>query len=244
MRIQSLLLFSVVMLLWLSACAQVPEAESVVAADQSPADSGLAEFALDSSQADVSATDVPVDSSPADTQLFDSTYDLDETTADLGPELPAAKDEGLPDGNPAPDAVQELSPPETDVGPPECVTSTDCALPLGIKPCLVAKCVAGSCGVGPAPDGAPCTVEPWGCIAVGTCKAKACVSTDECCDDKVPCTKDLYSWLSEKCEHELLPLCKPVCTSVSDCNDQNPCTTDSCSVAKTCTFDAIPGCPN
>lgn len=57
MRIQSLLLFSVAMILWFSACARAPAAESVAAADQAPADRGLAEIALDSSQADVSATD-------------------------------------------------------------------------------------------------------------------------------------------------------------------------------------------
>ena len=222
--------FSMVVVLWFGACAQAPAAESVVATDQAPADTGVPEVGLDSS--------------PADAPLSDSPADLDETAADLGPELSAAKDEGLSDNDPEPDAIQEVGSPETAVEAPECVTATDCALPLGIKPCLVAKCVAGFCGVGPAPDGGPCTAEPSGCIAVGTCKAKVCVSTDGCCDDKIPCTKDLYMWLNESCQHEVLPLCKPVCASVADCNDQDPCTADGCSAAKACTFDAMPGCPN
>ena len=165
--------------------------------------------------------------------------DIPETTPDTGPEADASGADGSDGGNASDGDATAAEVADAAVDPPECVTASDCkSRPAS---CKVATCGAGICLFAWAPDGAPCSSNE-GCITMGTCKAKACVFADACCDDKIPCTKDIFYWLDSTCYHSVLPNCKAVCAGAGDCSDDDPCTTDACGATKACVFTAVAGC--
>lgn len=133
-----------------------------------------------------------------------------------------------------------------------CLEDAECSDAVA---CTVDACVANKCTHTPddtaCDDGVACTVD--------VCADSACKSTvdDAACDDGNACTADSCD-LANDCQH--VPVndgatcadtdkcngsetCKAgVCEagSAPDCDDKNPCTTDSCDPAAGCTHAADP----
>ena len=117
-----------------------------------------------------------------------------------------------------------------------CKSNADC--PQDKNPCTKASCdlKSGACKVAPfdgkCSDGLNCTIGDK-CV-LGKCKP----GTPPNCDDKNACTSDYCDKNTGKCAHTAKPGCKP-CTTVKNCFDGKPCTTDKCISGK-CAWPAAP----
>jgi hypothetical protein len=120
------------------------------------------------------------------------------------------------------------------------------------NPCTADKCdIKAGCVNTAVSDGTSCPVS-GNCGAGGQCKAGKCAATGPNCDDKNPCTADSCAG-GNTCSHTPIAagtacsdgnacngsetcdgsgVCKAGPTP--DCDDQNPCTVDSCLVAGGC----------
>ena len=75
---------------------------------------------------------------------------------------------------------------------------------------------------GDCQDGALCTVSD-------TCKNGSCAAGNALvCDDKIACTKDSCDTKTGACRFEVVIGCGAYCETDPQCDDGNPCTTDSC----------------
>lgn len=141
-----------------------------------------------------------------------------------------------------PDGTQE---PLVDVGT-GCVLAADCD---DSNACTIDSCVAGVCRNLAIADDTACA---GGLCCAGTCRASAC-SADAGCDDRDECTTDRCAspgTCAARCDHIAAAdgtacaggaaLCcagrcaSPACTTSADCDDGQPCTTDSCASGGTC----------
>jgi cysteine-rich repeat protein len=134
----------------------------------------------------------------------------------------------------------------------KCDTSKDTA-------CSKAACDAntGSCGAVAEPAGKPCDADGSVCTTGDACKAGACDKGPAVdCDDKNPCTDDTCDPKSGCKQVNNIAACSDgnACTTgdtcgagqcvpgkKSECDDSNPCTTDSCDkTTGKCVFDGTP----
>jgi hypothetical protein len=120
--------------------------------------------------------------------------------------------------------------------PPECVADSDCD---DEDPCSSDSCQGGNCENVPAPVGTPCA---HGNICDGAGICVQCVG-DADCDDELACTTD--SCQANLCTYGNAPagtpcghtgescdgagVCvPPECVADSDCDDEDPCSLESC----------------
>ena len=126
-----------------------------------------------------------------------------------------------------------------------CTTNKECD---DGNECTEDLCIEGACQNNPYPDDTPCT---GGVCCGGTCTAVVC-SVDIDCDDFNECTTDTCTnpdTCSAACSNTPVAddtpctggVCcgatcsAPVCSSNPECDDSEPCTTDTCMDAGTCT---------
>ncbi len=120
------------------------------------------------------------------------------------------------------------------------------------KTCWTAACnpATGQCVEAPSPSGAACD-DGDGCTGGDVCTASKCTGTQKNCDDGKPCTTDSCDKQSgcknvtkadlavcddgDKCTDNDLCVAG-VCKAgpKTECDDKDPCTTDSCDKAKGC----------
>lgn len=123
-------------------------------------------------------------------------------------------------------------------------------------PNTVDSCVNGVCQhINPCDDGVPCTIDTI------DLKTGNCTHTIRNCDDGNGCTSDSCNPITGQCQHTTAGLgtaCSDgnactygdACVSGTcfgiqrNCNDNNPCTNDSCDPAIGCINTPIPGCVN
>ena len=123
-------------------------------------------------------------------------------------------------------------------------------------PNTVDTCVNGVCQhVNPCDDGLPCTIDSR------DPKTGLCVHTPKTCNDGNGCTDDFCNPTTGQCQFTPRPqgtICSDgnACTYGDacvngacfglqrNCNDNNPCTTDSCDPAVGCINTPIAGCAN
>lgn len=103
----------------------------------------------------------------------------------------------------------------------------------------------------------------WQVCSDGLCTVKACSGHGDCNEDPLPSGTDPHWCLQGKCQawqcakdsdcpkgqacNTQLYTCYQVttgCTSVAQCNDGDPCTTDSCELDGSCSHKAVGGCCN
>jgi hypothetical protein len=156
---------------------------------------------------------------------------------------------------------QDLATPEEGDAPSLCESDQACALLMGeISPCLRARCdlFSGLCVTHKQPsglacdDGDTCTTNdicdqgicqggvPVTCDDENACTQDVCLPESGCsstpleggCNDGDPCT------VGESCQSGLC-----VATEVTDCDDENTCTTDECISGIGCVHEPEPGEP-
>lgn len=125
-------------------------------------------------------------------------------------------------------------------------------------PCTVDSCTASGacvhtpldsdacsvCDLAACDDGDPCTTDSCN-SATGGCDHAAiagCCTRAGQCGDGDYCTFDRCQ--AGRCVHDWLPLpgCQPACQSDQECEDGNPCTTNSCGPSGRCQTVPIFGC--
>ena len=127
-------------------------------------------------------------------------------------------------------------------------------------PCVLAACsiATGKCAFKPMPDGVPCH-DGSACTKSDACLTGTCLGKVVDCDDANPCTDDSCD-SNSGCQHK--PNGQPctdsdacteddVCTAgkcvgkklniATACDDEQPCTTDTCDAKKGCTHTAHTG---
>ncbi|MFT5433943.1 MAG: hypothetical protein ACI9OJ_004655, partial [Myxococcota bacterium] len=139
---------------------------------------------------------------------------------DVQPDIP---DMNMPDVGP-----DVPNPIDTDTGGPDigpvCQTNADCESSVDLSPCEGVVCIAaaGTCAVFTLPENSACGLGAGSsdcssglCDAAGECIGEPLSNTS--CDDNDLCT------IGDVCQDGL-------CVGASkNCNDENPCTQDSCS---------------
>ncbi|MFH1532223.1 MAG: hypothetical protein ABIK09_15970 [Pseudomonadota bacterium] len=152
---------------------------------------------------------------------------------------------------------------DTTALPYQCVVEpasiVDCPAPVGPDaPCLVATCAqaTGECSLLPANDGAPCS-DGDSCTMAESCLDGQCAGGGAVnCNDGDPCTDDVCLPL-QGCAHtdnDAPCFDGDVCTTSDtcsagacqpgppmSCDDNNPCTADSCDPVLGCSFPAQDG---
>lgn len=88
--------------------------------------------------------------------------------------------------------------------------------------CSVDQCIGGFCSYSAAADGTSCADNLF-CNGVETCRAGVCRGTSPCID-QAHC-------------NEATDTCRQ-CLVSAECNDNNPCTTDTCTASFTCQYTA------
>jgi hypothetical protein len=78
------------------------------------------------------------------------------------------------------------------------------------------------------------------CTLGDQCDVGVCKGTPKSVDDGNECTTDACDPASGNVSHTPLPNCKP-CSVAADCNDNNPCTNDSCQAGKCAYTNASSG---
>ncbi|MFO7181342.1 MAG: MYXO-CTERM sorting domain-containing protein, partial [Pseudomonadota bacterium] len=149
-----------------------------------------------------------------------------------------------------------------------CTTNDRCSKgtckgsPIGCNdnnPCTSDSCENGNCVFEPVDDGAECD-DQNGCTSGDQCKSGVCVGTGgPDCDDGNPCTKNSCSnsecsWddlepegtpcvQENKCLVNTTCSAEGECTSdvEKDCDDNNPCTVDSCDPDVGCVHEPLDG---
>lgn len=128
-------------------------------------------------------------------------------------------------------------------------------------PCTTDSCNAATgCAHAPAPDGTGCDGDGNSCNGTATCMAGACVAGPAApCDDANPCTVE--SCVNNACEITNAAdgtacadadmcngaetcqagACTPAAAPLN-CDDNDPCTTESCDAANGCQHVAVPDC--
>lgn len=124
------------------------------------------------------------------------------------------------------------------------------------NPNTVDTCANGVCqNVNPCDDGLPCTIDSI------DSKTGECIHTPRDCNDLNSCTGDSCDAVTGNCVHTPLAgaTCNDgnactygdICTAGANClgiqrncNDNNPCTTDTCNPEIGCINTPIPGCSN
>jgi hypothetical protein len=106
------------------------------------------------------------------------------------------------------------------------------------NPCTTDSCdpATGEPKYAPA-SGANCN-DNNGCTLGDQCDQGACKGTPKNTDDANECTADSCDPSTGNVNHKPLPNCKP-CANNGDCNDNNPCTTESCANGK-CAYANAP----
>lgn len=189
-----------------------------------PADTGKSDGVPDTTTSDVPVVDAAKDSgSPPDSALPD-VPPVDGAIADGATDVPHGADGAdAPDTEPVDIVVGDVS------FPPVCTVDEDC-VPSGPLPeCVVGRCIDGACSPGAMPDGEPCDEpgqEPTACV-VEQCKAAKCRLVE--LGVGVPCGVT-DACFEDRCN--AAGLC--VAVSLVSCDDENPCTADSC--------DPVTGC--
>lgn len=206
-------------------------------------------FEGDTALADSQAFETPNDSEPPDANL-DSAVDALSDAADGGPTVDETGDVGVDAATDALDAAPDATP---DAGPVNLCPPDSCD---DANTCTLDTCspATGACTYVPlnafCSDENACTLEDK-CDATGTCLPGAVTTcqdsnsctTDSCepvkgclhmdksgpCDDGDPCTN------ADQCAGGV---CVPAGTF--NCNDNNPCTIDSCSPKSWCKNVPLP----
>ena len=130
----------------------------------------------------------------------------------------------------------------------------DCPPPSGANaPCLQATCdpISGQCGLEPANDGHPCEDGNM-CTLADTCNAGFCSPGPTAnCNDGNPCTSDsctpetgcVHNHNQDPCSDDDACTVADTCADGQclpgqplSCNDNDPCTDDSCNPQTGCTF--------
>ena len=143
-----------------------------------------------------------------------------------------------------------------------CGSAADCD---DRNPCTSDVCSAGVCSNPPGNDGASCA-DGNACNGTDTCQGGTCQSSGPPnCNDNNPCTTDSCA-AQNGCQHVLVSGCQ-TCTTSGNCSDNNPCngteacvsgrcqsgtpltcndnnacTTDSCSAQAGCVFTPLASC--
>jgi hypothetical protein len=124
------------------------------------------------------------------------------------------------------------------LGGGSCTGSGDCD---DANACTTDTCISNNCQHTPVASGAPCgdpsdttCTDPDTCNAVGVCQRNDAA-------DGITCSLPNLCYVGETCD---FGFCRGTytfgcCTIAGDCNDHNPCTTDSCA-GNTCTHTAAP----
>jgi hypothetical protein len=106
-------------------------------------------------------------------------------------------------------------------------------------------CTADSCNpvngnvVNTPSSGAACN-DNNACTLGDQCDVGVCKGTPKSVDDGNECTTDACNPATGNVSHTPLPNCKP-CSVAADCNDNNPCTNDSCQAGKCAYANASSG---
>ncbi len=188
--------------------------------DAGPGDTASADAGPDDTGSDdAGQSDAgPSDAGPGDTGSADAGQD-DTGPDDASPDDTGSDDAGPDDGD-AGDAVdpEDAQVPGDaadagDAGEPVCESDIDCDAQPEVGACVKAICQAGECVVVSLEDGAACE------------DGSSCTA-DDVCKDAV-------------CQPGVL-VCK--CLANIDCDDANPCTTDTCDAGgKSCVFAPADG---
>lgn len=122
--------------------------------------------------------------------------------------------------------------------PKACTKATECNDPVtpSAEPffCPDGKCRAWQCGEDAhCAAGRKCNTLNFKCYD----PPKGCTLDTHCIDDDV-CSDDACDKTTGACTHSKLQGC---CNSAADCDDKNPCTTESCS-GNVCSWKDIAGC--
>ena len=211
----------------------------------------------DGSVADVTGSDTDVqigaDVTGSDTDVqIGADVTGSDTDVQIGADVTGSDTDsfdGLAGDTAAVDANDSTGQDGVDV-PASCTEDKDCALPT---PCVIGKCVIGSCSYAPSTvacdDGNACTTGD--ACAGGKCAPGSTLS----CDDKDPCTVDSCG-LASGCTHTastgdcsdgdacttgdtcVVGLCVG---ATVDCDDGNTCTADSCDTTSGCQHVALAG---
>ncbi len=117
--------------------------------------------------------------------------------------------------------------PDVTVTQTECDYDGECEAKLTLQACQVAKCNAGTCEAVTAPAGMTCQAEGLtGDCEVGSCDADgACVAS--VAPDGQPCNQS--AWTPCEAYHCVQGSCAAYALAI--CDDNNPCTDDSCDPA-------------
>jgi hypothetical protein len=155
--------------------------------------------------------------------------------ADVDAGVPDATlpDTALPDAA-APDIVQ----PDIDQPDGGCISDEQCEPLVPLQLCQVARCENGLCVAAPAADGEVCDdpkVDPGPC-AQEECAAAKCRLFQ--LDSGTPCG-ETDACLEDQCNASGVCVAIPVI----DCNDDNPCTADSCHPETGCSHTPTQGEP-
>lgn len=119
-------------------------------------------------------------------------------------------------------------------GVPDC-DPADCPQPSG--ECEAATCSGGVCGVGPAPDGTPCTEDGVFCNGAEVCQSGACVSPGD------PCPIGDDDDCFEGCD-EATDSCTALEPKDTPCDDGLFCNgIDQCNPQGFCSQHIDPPCP-
>jgi hypothetical protein len=131
------------------------------------------------------------------------------------------------------------------------IDNTEC---VDANPCTSGTCTEGQCVFVSYPDGEPCD-DGDPCTSADMCQNSGCSGTAGICNDGLPCTADQCD-ADGQCHHTPLSgtschdddactdegLCeKGECiTSLSTCDDGNPCTSEACAPGIGCLYDPMP----
>lgn len=114
----------------------------------------------------------------------------------------------------------------------ECDNDFQCADKISAAECEVAKCVSGTCEAVPAPAGTACQAG-----GAGECERGACDNAGTCAqvidaEDGTPCRPNEWN------ECDGFQCQDGVCVDwqIQTCDDDNPCTDDSCQAGTGCVF--------
>ncbi len=157
------------------------------------------------------------------------------------------------------DSIVDAGPlgPDVQVVPP----ADTCACPDDGNPCTVDQCEAGGCKHvqhdGPCDDGNVCTLDD-ACI-MGKCVGKAAANTycgqDDKCRFGGHCENGACVFqVNKDCSTSQIcgqPYCdpadgvckmKPTPEGMLQCDDKNPCTSETCTINMGCVHTPVPGC--
>ncbi|MDP6943115.1 MAG: hypothetical protein QF464_03105, partial [Myxococcota bacterium] len=160
------------------------------------------------------------------------------------------------DAGPTGDPNRDILGPDTpgvggeDVAPLSCKTDDECVSVVTPGPCEVAACetTSGACVVTPRADGTTCD-DGNPCVDTGACAQGTCIGQAVDCDDDDACTDDscdpgsgcVYAYNEGDCDDGNACTTGDVCIlgncaapEMLDCDDDDPCTADSCDVGFGC----------